>query len=157
VLQLGARAGLSAKEIAGLHSRDIMLDERPRLRVVHGKGGKERVVPLNTKVLHALQKLGIEQTGYVFPGRVDGQPRLHSDRKTHMKAGSISRMVTRHFQQLGIDSTCESLRQRFFKAAFKETKDMRLVQELAGHERITTTVEYTAVNEEATAEAIDRL
>jgi integrase len=157
VLQLGARAGLSAKEIAGLHTRDIMLDEHPRLRVVHGKGGKERVVPLNPKVLEALRKLGIEQTGYVFPGRADGQSRLHGDRKTHVKAGSVSKMVSRHLRQLGVDSTCESLRQRFFKAAFKETKDMRVVQELAGHERITTTAEYTAINETVTAEAVDRL
>jgi integrase len=133
VLQLAARAGLSAKEIAGLHTRDILLDEPPRLRVAHGKGGTVRVVRLNRKVLEALRRLDLERAGYVFPGYLGDQSRHYGDPSTHMRPGSISKMVSRHLRDLGISSTCESLRQYFANAV------------------------YTAPDEEATAAAIDRL
>src|SRR5260370_4891976 len=84
VLQLAARAGLSAKEIAGLHTRDILLDAPPRLRVVHGKGGTVRVVRLNRKVLEALAHLDLERSGFVFPGY---ESRHYGDRSTHIKPG----------------------------------------------------------------------
>jgi integrase len=133
VLQLAARAGLSAKEIAGLQTRDILLDEPPRLRVAHGKGGTVRVVRLNRKVLEAIRRLDLERTGYLFPGHRGDQSRHYGDPSTHMRSGSISKMVSRHLRELGIDSTCESLRQYFSNAV------------------------YTAPDEEATAAAIDRL
>ena len=101
-------------------------------------------------MLETLQVLGIDREAYVFRSRVN----LPDD---HMKSGTITRKVSRHLRQLGIDATCESLRQRFMNVLYNETDDVRAVQELVGHKRITSTAAYTVVNVDDIADAVARV
>jgi integrase len=152
ILQLGARAGLRAKEIAQLHTRDITLGDRPTLRIASGKGNKTRVVPLAPRVADAIEAIAPEN-GFVFPGRHPGP----TDHSTCCQPASISRMVTRHFQALGIDSSCNELRHRFLTEYYGATKDIRSTQELAGHVNIATTAGYIAINVDDAGEVVDKL
>ncbi len=64
MLALAAYAGLRCQEIAGLRIEDVDF-KRKRILVVHGKGGKERVVPLHPEVAVRLQRIA-PKYGYVF-------------------------------------------------------------------------------------------
>lgn len=146
ILQLGARAGLRAKEIAAVHTRDITLGDRPQVRIPLGKGDKSRLVPLAPVVLDAIVAV-THVEGFVFPGRPDG----------HQKPGTISRRVTNHFQALGIDSTCHELRHRFATRLYQTSHDIVLVQRMLGHESIATTQGYAAADLETAGGLVDAL
>jgi integrase/recombinase XerC len=125
MLMLGAYQGLRRAEIACVHSDDVDGD----LLVVHGKGRRERVVPLHPVVARALGEL---PCGFVFPGQVDGH--LSPDRVGHV-VGDL----------LGGRWTAHTLRHRMLTRAYAAERDIRAVQTLAGHQKLDTTMVYTAV------------
>jgi integrase len=65
MLRLAAFAGLRVQEIAGL-DRDDIIEAKGLIRVRHGKGQKERIVPLHPDVLAALRCVPIPKTGAIF-------------------------------------------------------------------------------------------
>jgi integrase len=68
-IDLAAEHGLRRAEIAGIHSRDIVPTLLGHDLLVHGKGGKRRLVPLTPSMARALLDRG---DGYLFPGDEDG-------------------------------------------------------------------------------------
>src|SRR5690606_27622488 len=69
MIRLGAEVGLRRAEVAQIHSRDLVEDLEGWSLIVHGKGDKDRVVPLP----HGLAvDLMAEDFGYLFPGDDDG-------------------------------------------------------------------------------------
>ncbi len=78
---------------------------------------------------------------WTFPGRIDG----------HMSADWLGKLVAR---ALPGDWTAHNLRHRFATLVYAETHDIRTVQELLGHARITTSQVYTLVDDQAKREAI---
>lgn len=122
MIALGAYAGLRVSEIAALHGRDV--DGR-RLIVRHGKGGKDRVVPLAPILRHLLEGCG---SGLLFPG-LDGQ--------------AVGARIRRHFRALGIDARPHDLRHSFAtQAAQRAGGNLVLVAQLMGHSSVTTTQRY---------------
>lgn len=72
-IDLAAEHGLRRAEIAGIHSRDIHETLLGHDLVVHGKGDKDREVPLTAAMARALLEIVKEQgAGYLFPGDEDG-------------------------------------------------------------------------------------
>ena len=65
MLSLAAYAGLRCQEIAGLDREDV-LEAKGLLRVVKGKGGVERIVPLHPEALAALRCLPMPRSGALF-------------------------------------------------------------------------------------------
>jgi len=108
-----------------------------------GKGGKERVVPVGDAALEALDAwLSVrgEETGALFTslrgGRL-GTRSVHRIVKWRSRAAGIDRRVTPH-----------TLRHTFATHMLGEGADLRLIQELLGHSRLTTTQRYTHVSPE---------
>lgn len=137
-LVLAGWAGLRAKEIARLR-RDAVLElARPPVIVVRDdatKGRTERIVPMSEFVLQEIVPQ-LPSGGWVFRRR-DGQPGPNT-------AQRISQLANWHLHACGISATLHQLRHRFLTGAWHLTKDLRLVQELAGHASPTTTAGYTA-------------
>lgn len=131
-LALGAFQGFRCVEMARL-TRDAIResDETPMI-VVHGKGDKYRVLPLNRHVEVALRSFGLPRAGHVFR-RSDGRP---------IRADTVSTYINRFLHDLGIASTAHSLRHRFGTTVYSQTKDLRLTQELMGHSDPKTTAIY---------------
>lgn len=122
MVELGAYAGLRAGEICRVHSDDLAGDE---LRV-RGKGGRERVVPIqHAGLLARLQAV----EGWAFPNGRGG----------HLSAGHVSRLVS---QALPGVWTAHPLRHRFGTTAYEGTGDLFAVQELLGHSDPATTRRY---------------
>jgi integrase len=145
-LELAAYAGFRAGEIARLTRRDVIDHEDPPLLVVQGKGGKERIVPMAPRVRDALRRHGMPSAGVVFP-RFDGQP-------GHIRPNRISQLCSAHLHSLGIPASAHALRHRFLSAIYRETRDIRLTQELAGHSSPSTTAGYAAWSPERAAAAV---
>jgi integrase/recombinase XerD len=152
VLELLYATGARASEAIGILERDarVALDGASSgsaaLRVL-GKGGKERVVPLGAPALAALRD-------YLERAR----PRLDrrkSDRLllartgAPLRRGDVFRIVKRALARAGLAPTAASphtLRHSFATHLIEGGADLRAVQEMLGHARVTTTQIYTHVD-----------
>ncbi|HVM15488.1 MAG TPA: tyrosine-type recombinase/integrase [Egibacteraceae bacterium] len=147
-LMLGAYQGLRCHEIALLQVDDLLLTRRPPLLVVsHGKGGRERVLPLNPQVEAALRAYGLPRSGYIFT----------SDGTRPLVAESVSNTICRYLRLMGGGATAHQLRHWFGSAVYQRTRDLRLTQELMGHAFPSTTAIYAAWDTEAAGDVVRSL
>jgi len=148
VLELFYASGLRLGELAGLDLDDVNLSER-MVRVL-GKGGKERLVPLTGTAAAAL-RLYLKDRA-VLVRRAAGDrghgPLFVNYRGTRLGARSIDRLVRRYVAacstRLGISP--HALRHTFATHLLQRGADLRAIQELLGHARLSTTQRYTHVN-----------
>jgi integrase len=135
-LALGAFQGLRAGEVAHLRREDILeREDPPMLRVVQGKGAKDRVLPLNRRVEEELRAYGLPASGFVFRLN-DGRP---------ISPRTLSVYANRFLHELGIASSFHTLRHRFGTRFFQTTHDIRATQEAMGHAALSSVMIYTEV------------
>lgn len=139
-LTLGAYSGCRCQEIA-LMSREDIDEERMRLHIVHGKGAKQRWVPLSSKLLSALHEWGIPSTGRLW----------------EVTPAQMSKMLSAYLHDQGINASAHSLRHRFASQIYQHTKDILKVKNLLGHESVATTQIYAAANMDDAGEDIENL
>ena len=133
--------GLRRAETARGHSDDVEPDLLGYALRVHGKGSRERVIPLPDELARALLAL---PPGFFFPGRESG----------HLSAKWVGRLVKR---ALGDEATMHQLRHLAATELHARTKNLRLVQEVLGHASVATTERYVAVqNDEVRAALASR-
>ena len=135
---LAAYAGLRCQEIAGLRVEDVIVTEGT-LRVVQGKGGRERLLPLHPSILGALQGLPLPKSGYIFEMARGGR----------YSPAYLSRCFNRALDELGVHATAHQLRHWFGTALYRQARDLRLTQEMLGHASPATTAIYTAFDVES--------
>lgn len=132
MVQLAAFAGLRCREIALVHSDDVIRDLLGWSLRVHGKGGRSRYVPISDELARAI----LAADGYLFPGNIDG----------HLSAQYVSKLIAAALP----GATAHQLRHRFATRAYQlGGRDIRAVQELLGHASVATTQIYTGVESEA--------
>ena len=130
---LAATCGLRRGEIARVHSSDVITGTHgERSLIVHGKGGKQRIVPLTEELAQSI----VAADGYLFPGRWDG----------HVEESYIGKRVSR---LLPPGYSCHKLRHRFATVAYTDSHDMLAVARALGHSSTDTTQAYVALPEEA--------
>lgn len=130
MVELGAKAGLRAMEIAAVHTRDVEWGQGGAILRVLGKGNKERIIPISDDLAHMITS---GREGYIFPGRMSG----------HVSPAYVSRLVS---QVLPPGVTAHKLRHRFATRAYRNSNhNLRAVQELLGHASVATTQVYAGV------------
>ena len=145
IFELLYSCGLRISELTGIDMPDIDL-EKGLVRVL-GKGGKERIVPVGTKALHAVRRY-LQQREEV--ARED-EPAVFLNR---YGSRITPRSVQRHMKNLllaaGLSSasTPHSLRHSFATHLLDNGADLRAIQELLGHVSLSTTQKYTHVSSE---------
>lgn len=145
-LLLAGLAGLRCHEIVRVRRQDVLDRERPPvLLVADGKGGHQRRVPLHADVLDALRPF--LHKGWLF-AKADGG---------RYRSGTVSTYVARHFRRHGMDVTAHQLRHWFGSTVYRNTRDLRVTQELLGHADPKTTTIYTLVDSESAADAVATL
>jgi len=132
ILRLAAEAGLRRAEIAVIHAGDLVEDLLGYSLVVHGKGRRQRVVPLPTHLGLELRAAG---PGWVFPGDDGG----------HLSPRWVGKLAVRVLPE---GWTLHTLRHRFATRAYAAERDLLAVQQLLGHSTPTTTQRYVAVDGE---------
>jgi site-specific recombinase XerD len=148
LLSLAYGAGLRASEAVRLKVGDIDKEQRI-IRVVQGKGKKDRHVMLSNDMLGLLREWWqVRSTRYdkgkplqerwLFPG-------LGSDRPT--SARQFGRLFRQAATAAGITKpvTLHSLRHSFATHLLERGLDVRLIQALLGHSKLDTTARYTRV------------
>lgn len=135
MLSLAAYAGLRCQEIAGLRWEDVDWT-RKRLLVVHGKGRRERVVPMHDEVARRLRAMG-KGHGWVFT-------HVHPPSAAPIKPGTVSQILSEFLRSCGVSGSAHNGRHLFLTAVYESTLDLRVVQELAGHASPVTTSMYAA-------------
>jgi len=149
LLELLYASGLRVAEGCGLDLDD--LDEARRTVRVVGKGDKERVVPVGETALEALA------AHLAMRGRRRG-PLFLNARGGRLTPRSAHRIVRARARQVGIDQrvTPHTLRHSFATHMLGAGADLRLIQELLGHSRLSTTQRYTHVSPEHLMRVYDR-
>lgn len=148
ILELFYASGIRVAELAGLDVED--LDLRDGSVRVMGKGRKERVVPVGGKAVDALSAyLGAREGGRgpLFRNRRGGRltvRSLHRIVRGRARAAGLAGRVTPH-----------TLRHTFATHLLDAGADLRLIQELLGHARLTTTQRYTHVSADRLAKVYD--
>ena len=141
LLELLYATGVRVAECCRLDMDD--LDRSRRTVRVVGKGNKERIVPVGLAALDAVDAYVATRgagRGALFRNRRGGRLSARSIRgivKAQARAAGISRRVTPH-----------TLRHTFATHLLGEGADLRLIQELLGHSRLSTTQRYTHVSPE---------
>jgi integrase/recombinase XerC len=146
ILSLGAFQGLRCQEIAGL-DRDDVLDTKALLRVTKGKGGYERILPLHPETLAALRCMPMPRNGALF-----SRPR-----GARFGPADMSAAIRGYLSEIGIEATGHMLRHWFATGVYAVTHDIRLTQELLGHQSPTTTAIYVAFSSIDAATAVGSL
>lgn len=126
MIRLAGEAGLRRAEAAQAHTGDLM---DGGLLLVHGKGGKRRIVPISDYLAALIRDT---PHGYLFPNGTGG----------HLTAEHVGKLVSR---ALPGDATMHTLRHRYATRAYRGSHNLRAVQQLLGHASIVTTERYTAL------------
>jgi integrase/recombinase XerC len=141
MLELLYASGLRVSELTGLDVDDVDRTERT-VRVL-GKGRKERVVPFGSKAAQALDAW-LERRGTV------AGPLFLSRRGTRITPRAVYTIVRASAKRAGITRTVSphTLRHSFATHLLDGGADLRTIQELLGHSRLSTTQRYTHVGAE---------
>ncbi len=143
-LELFYSSGLRVSEVSSLELHNLDMDHG-FLRVF-GKGSKERLVPVGSKALAALETY-IENGRKFFIKPKTGSELFLSERGTGISRKMIWVIIKRCARAAGIEKPVKPhlLRHSFATHLLSGGADLRVIQELLGHSDIATTQIYTAV------------
>lgn len=152
MMELMYSSGLRISELVGANIPDINLTEGEIL--VRGKGNKERLLPVGSKALNALQAWLKVRKHYAHP---DETAVFLSSQKKRISV----RQVRLRMQQWGVKQGISSqvhphkLRHSFASHILESSGDLRAVQELLGHSSLSATQVYTHLDFQHLAKVYD--
>lgn len=142
ILEMLYATGLRVGELEGLDRVALELEEM--LVRVRGKGNKERIVPFGEPARNALARYLSDRPALAGRGRGTDALFLNA-RGSRLSARSVRRLVHRYLTMtaLGFGLSPHSLRHAFATHLLERGADLRSIQELLGHESLSTTQKYT--------------
>lgn len=151
IIMLFLNCGLRLSELASINISKIKNNDT--LTVI-GKGNKERTIYLNDACQDVISDyLTIRPTDVNDPDAL-----FISKRKNRMSNRAIQHMVERYFKKIGLDTSVYSTHKLRHTAATLMYKygnvDIRALQEILGHESVSTTQIYTHIDDERLRDAI---
>jgi integrase/recombinase XerD len=145
ILETLYATGIRASELANLKLTDIDTDERI-LKVVLGKGRKDRNVPLTTAAAEAIEEY-INEGRPAIPMSSHSPLLFLSPRGGRMHVSTLNEAVKFWVQKVGIRKhvTCHTFRHSVATHLLKGGADIRHIQVLLGHSSLVSTERYTHV------------
>ena len=160
ILEFLYATGIRVGELVGINIADV--DFRERLVRVTGKRKKQRIVPFGEPAAQALINY-IEESRGVFLGQCPEAERDANALFLHRRGGrlttrSVGRMIDKYIKQCADihNISPHSLRHTFATHLLDSGADLRDIQELLGHARLSTTQIYTQVSMEKMIEVYDK-
>ncbi|MFY8261131.1 tyrosine-type recombinase/integrase [Clostridium perfringens] len=151
MIELFLCTGLRLSEMLDLKWKDINLMSG-QLKVVQGKGKKDRILWVNEDMLNILRNWKIEQSNKY--GVVDLV--FCSRNKKRLDDKGIRKMIETYSIKAGINKhiTPHTLRHTYATDLLRETKNIRLVQKALGHADLSTTMIYTHIVDDEYEDAL---
>lgn len=153
IIEVLFSCGLRVSELVTLRLSDLYLDEQ--FIRVHGKGNKERFVPISESAIKHLRYWFIDRNLMnIKPGEEDYV--FLNRRGAHLTRTMILIMIKRLGAEAGIDKVISphTLRHSFATALLEGGADLRAIQAMLGHESIGTTEIYTHIDTHTLREEI---
>ncbi len=152
LLELLYAAGLRVSELTGLNLEDM--EQNEKMLRVRGKGNKERIVPYGSKAQDALEQYWPLRDQLLLRASGSGGMRRAAPRTNaiflnyagrRLTQRSVGRIVKKYVKLVNInwDLHPHSLRHAFATHLLADGADLRAIQELLGHQSLSTTQKYT--------------
>ncbi|MDP2725306.1 MAG: tyrosine recombinase XerC [Syntrophales bacterium] len=156
IMELFYSTGIRLSELAGLNIEDINFPQG--LIKIRGKGRKERIVPVGGPALSSIQSY-LKRRDNLLKNHPDSDsPLFLNNNGGRLTARSVARVVDRVVQRSGIGRKISphALRHSFATHMMDAGADLRAIQELLGHESLSTTQKYTSVSISRLMEVYDK-
>ncbi len=149
ILELFYSSGLRISELLALNVSD--LDFTGETLRVMGKGAKERIVPIGSMAINAIQRYRQEAT-------VTSGPLFLSKRRTRITQQAVDQLLKKYLKLSDIPFAISphKLRHSFATHLLDAGADLRSVQSLLGHASLSTTQIYTHVTKDRLKQAYDK-
>jgi integrase/recombinase XerC len=157
ILELLYGCGIRNSELIGINLDDIHWSQQVVL--VRGKGKKERYVPLGDSAAAAVKAyLPARQRVLGETKRTTERALLINLRGSRLTTRSVGRIVKQIAVARGLspDVHPHTLRHAFGTHMLEEGADLRAIQEMLGHERLSTTQRYTQLTVKHVMEVYDK-
>jgi integrase/recombinase XerC len=156
ILETMYSAGLRVSELVGINDGD--LDFEGGLVRIRGKGRRERLAPLGSFALQAVERW--QSCRQLSPREAKGPeaPLFVNRFGRRLTTRSVGRMLEKYLKITGLDlrTSPHTLRHSFATHLLDRGADIRSVQELLGHKSLVTTQIYTHVSTTGLREAYQR-
>ena len=160
ITTLFLNCGMRLSELVGININDIDFEEC-KLNVI-GKGNKERTIYLNKACMRAISEyLEVRpKEGIRHDKKFSEKALFLSEQKRRISNRTVQYIINKELKKAGLDSTKYSVHKLRHTAATLMYQygqvDIRALQELLGHESISTTEIYTHVNNDQIRSAVER-
>ncbi|MEA2004998.1 MAG: tyrosine recombinase XerC [Acidobacteriota bacterium] len=142
ILELLYATGIRVSELVGIDLEDVNFQEK--LIRVKGKGKKERLVPFGKKAEESM-RVYFQSRYIIHDGEIDQEALFLNYKGQRITSRSIERVVDKYIQRSALHRKISphSLRHSFASHLLSRGADLRVIQELLGHESLATTQKYT--------------
>ncbi len=142
LLELLYATGIRVSELVGINEEDVNFEER--LIRVRGKGKKERLVPFG-RVAEARLRAYLEARPRLLKKRMGERALFLNYQGKRLTPRSVERVVDKYIRLAALKKKISphSLRHSFASHLLSRGADLRVIQELLGHESLATTQKYT--------------
>jgi integrase/recombinase XerC len=157
ILELLYGCGIRNSELTGINMDDI--HKRQGVILVRGKGKKQRLVPIGESAQVALRNYQPQRARVLEQQKRMGEVALLTNlRGTRLTTRSVGRIVKAIAVAGGLPREVHphTLRHAFGTHMLEEGADLRAIQELLGHERLSTTQRYTQLTAKQVLDVYDK-
>jgi integrase/recombinase XerC len=156
ILELLYGCGIRNSELVGINLEHVNWSNEAIL--VRGKGKKERYVPLGDSAAAAIRTYLPERQRVLLEHKRTSSALLLNTRGTRITSRSVGRIVKRIAVAKGLspDVHPHTFRHAFGTHMLEEGADLRSIQELLGHERLSTTQRYTQLSIKKVIDVYDK-
>ncbi|MBQ2891137.1 MAG: tyrosine recombinase XerC [Clostridia bacterium] len=154
IITLFLNCGLRLSELVSIN----IIDVRNDTLVITGKGNKERTVYLNDACMNAIANY-MEIRKNIKTEAFDADALFLSSRNKRISRRMVQQIVENNITKLGLDPrkyTTHKLRHTAATLMYQSGVDIRALQEILGHEHLSTTEIYTHVDNEQIREAAEK-
>lgn len=146
ILETLYSTGMRVSELVGLNLEDV--DFLGEVIHIRGKGKKERIAPIGSKALQSIQQyIEYRNKRMQNDGGFDSKVLFANKHGKRLSTRSVRRKMDKYLRQAGLDPAISphTLRHSFATHMLNNGADLRSVQELLGHQSLSTTQIYTHV------------
>ncbi len=159
ILETLYSTGIRVSEVVGINRADV--NDAGESIIIRGKGRRERVVPLGSHALGALRHYVKMLDGELAKAGLAADPDAPlfvNKHGTRLSSRSVRRKVSKYLTQVGLDPDISphTIRHSFATHLLDNGADLRSVQELLGHQSLSSTQVYTHLTSQRMRDAYDK-